>query len=102
MNQAKDLVQYLYATKNGEVIYETLDKMRNVGYSDADWAGKLVSRNSTSSYWFFLNERLGAISWNLKVEAEAAALFAATQELSLLRVRCRAWYKQFVTEFCPR
>ena len=68
--------------------------MRIIGYSDADWAGKIDSRKSTSGYCFFLNETSGAVSWHSKLqstvatstaEAEAAALFAATQELVFLR-----------------
>ena len=68
--------------------------MRILGYSDADWASKIDSRKSTRCYCFFLNETSGAISWNSKLqttvvtstaEAEAAALFAATQKLIILR-----------------
>ena len=68
--------------------------MRIIGYSDADWAGKIDSRKSTSDYCFFLNETSGAISWHSKLqstvamstaEAQAAALLAATQELVFLR-----------------
>ena len=68
--------------------------MKFIGYGDAEWAGKIDSRKSTSGYCFFLNETLGAISWHSKLqsivatstaEAEAAALFAATQELVVLR-----------------
>ena len=68
--------------------------MRIIGYSDADWAGKIDSRKSTSGYCFFLNETSGVISWHSKLqstvatstaEVEAAAFFAATQELVFLR-----------------
>ena len=76
------------------MIFEKADLIGIVGYSDADWAGKIDSRKSTSGYCFFLNETSGAISWNSKLqttvatstaEAETAALFAATQELIFLR-----------------
>ena len=63
-------------------------------FSDADWAGRVDDRKSTSGFCFFLNEKSGAISWNSKLqttvststaEAEAMSLFAASQELEFLR-----------------
>ena len=76
------------------MIYEKADQIRIVGYSDADWAGKIDSRKSTSGYCIFLNETSGALSWDSKLQttvatstadAEAAALFAATKEMIFLR-----------------
>ena len=64
-----------------------------VGYSDADWAGDLETRRSTTGYLFQLGG--GAISWNSKrqssvalstTEAEYMALSAATQEAIWLRM----------------
>ena len=84
----------LKSTKNRKLIYEKAEQMRIIGYSDADWAGKINSRKSTSGYCFFLNETSGAIRWHSKLQstvatstakAEAAALFAATQALVFLR-----------------
>ena len=86
-------MRYLKATKIRK-IYEKADQIRIVGYSDADWAGKIDSRKSSSGYCFFLNETSGAISWNSKLqttvptstaEAEAAAVFAPTEELIFLK-----------------
>ena len=93
-NQAKHVLRQLKATENRKLYCEKADKMRFVGYSDADCAGKIDSRKSTNGYCFFLNETSGAIIWKSKLqstvatstaEAEAAALFAATQELIFLR-----------------
>ena len=93
-NQAKHVLRHLKATKIRKLIYEKTDEMSIGGYSDAYWAGKIDSRKSTSVYCFFLNETSSAISWNSKLqrtvatsiaEAEATALFAATQELIFLR-----------------
>ena len=62
------------------------------GYSDADWAGDITSRKSTSGYSFQLGG--GIISWRSKrqnivalslTEAEYAALTLASQEAIWLR-----------------
>ena len=63
-----------------------------VGYSDADWAGDIQDRRSTSGNVFLLGG--GAITWSsrkqtsvalLTVEAEYLALSVATQEAIWLR-----------------
>ena len=62
------------------------------GYSDADWAGDITSRKSTSGYLFQLGG--GIISWRSKrqnivavssTEAEYIALTLASQEAIWLR-----------------
>ncbi|CEG41938.1 gag-pol polyprotein [Plasmopara halstedii] len=62
------------------------------GYSDADWAGDIESRRSTSGYAFMMSG--GVISWRSKkqrtvtfssIEAEYIALLKATQEANLLK-----------------
>ena len=62
------------------------------GYSDADWAGDVENRRSTSGYVFFVGE--GAVSWNSKrqqtvaqstMEAEYMAMNRCTREAIWLR-----------------
>ena len=68
-----------------------------IGYSDADWAGDIETRRSTSGYVFVLNS--GVISWISKkqrsvalssTEAEYMALSEATQE--------EVWLKSLMRE----
>ena len=63
-----------------------------VGYSDADWAGDIDNRRSTSGYTYYIGNSL--VSWSSKkqatvakssTEAEYVALSLATQESIWLR-----------------
>ena len=63
-----------------------------VGYSDADWAGDLDTRRSTSGTLFLMGD--GAVSWTSKAqpvvalsscEAEYIALSMATQEAAWMQ-----------------
>ena len=83
----KRILRYLQGTKTHGINYKPSDKIDFRGYSDADWAGDLADRKSTSGYVFML---LGApVSWGSKKqpsvslstsEAEYIALSLAIQE----------------------
>ncbi len=62
------------------------------GYSDADWAGDVNDRKSTSGYLFVISGAV--VSWKSRkqtcvalstAEAEYVALAGATQEAALMR-----------------
>ena len=83
----KRIMRYLRGTEELGLAYIRNREERFVGYSDADWAGDLDDRISTSGYIFQLS---GApISWRSKkqtcvalstAEAEYMALASAVQE----------------------
>ena len=63
-----------------------------IGYSDADWAGDMNDRKSTSGYLFMMSG--AAVSWKSReqtcvalstAEAEYIALASATQEATWMR-----------------
>ncbi|PKI69118.1 hypothetical protein CRG98_010473 [Punica granatum] len=51
---AKKVMRYLQGTKDYRLTYRHTDHLRVVGYSDADFAGCVDSRKSTSGYVFLL------------------------------------------------
>ena len=66
-----------------------------LGFSDADWAGDMISRRSTSDYAFIMSG--GCVSWKSKkqravalssTEAEYMTLSEATQEAVWLKAFC--------------
>ena len=88
----KRIMRYLKGTTNMGLMYSKNDCTNCVGYSDADWAGDVNDRKSTSGYLFKIS---GApVSWRSKkqscialstAEAEYMALSSAAQEATWLR-----------------
>ena len=58
---AKKVMRYLQGTKDYMLMYRQTDNLDLVGYSDADFAGCVDSRKSTSGYIFIMAG--GAVSW---------------------------------------
>ena len=82
----KHIMRYLNGVRNYGLLYDKEKVMDFIGYSDADWAGDLDDRRSTSGNLFKLSE--AAVSWRSKkscvalstAEAEYMALASAAQE----------------------
>ena len=91
----KRIMRYLKGTITCGLLYKNSTEL--VGYSDADWAGDLNDRKSTSGYVFKMSG--AAITWMSKkqtcvalstAEAEYMALSMATQEA--------IWLKRLLTD----
>ena len=122
LNAARHCIMYLHETKDKGLLYSSLGEKTNhiqlfqqrlwsskpvnkpLGYSDADWAGEVPGRKSTSGYVFMLNG--AAISWSSRTqsvvalsttEAEYYALCEATKE-ALHVQKMLAELKQVSTE----
>ena len=92
MTVAKRVLRYLKQTRDLNLTYVKNTPEAIIGYSDADWAGDVKDRRSTSGNVFLLGG--GAITWSSRiqcsvalstVEAEYMALSIATQEAIWLR-----------------
>uniref|UniRef100_A0AAV1T564 Polyprotein n=1 Tax=Peronospora matthiolae TaxID=2874970 RepID=A0AAV1T564_9STRA len=88
----KRVLRYIQGTKEYVIEYQATNNDKLHGYSDADWAGDVESRRSTSGYTFILNN--GCVSWRSKkqstvalssTEAEYMALSEAAQEAIWLK-----------------
>ena len=89
---AKRLLRYVKGTLELGLKFERSNNFELVGYSDADWAGDVDTRKSTSGYVFMLGQAV--VAWASKkqsvvalstTEAEYIALCSATQEAVWLR-----------------
>ena len=87
----KRILRYLKGTENHGLLFNPSNDTL-VGYSDADWAGDLDSRRSTTGYLFMIGGV--PVSWKSKrqptvalstAESEYMALSAACQEAIWLR-----------------
>jgi hypothetical protein len=92
LTAVKRILRYLKGTADLALKYQKSDHGMLIGYSDADWAGDLDDRHSTTGNLFLMEE--GAVSWLSKkqatvslstAEAEYVALSKATQEAVWLR-----------------
>ena len=88
----KRILRYLKGTLNFGLLYRKDGPTEFTGYSDADWAGDIDDRKSTSGYIFQIGGT--AVSWRSKkqscvalstAEAEYMALASAAQEAIWLR-----------------
>ena len=78
-------LRYLKGTPNYGLSYSRNDDINGalIGYSDADWAGDVNDRKSTSGYLFMMSG--AAISWkNLKTNV-CCSLYCG------MRLRCTGW-----------
>ena len=89
---AKRILRYLKGTLNLAIKYQRSESNMLIGYSDADWAGDLDDRHSTTGNLFLMAG--GPVNWLSKKqavvalstsEAEYVALSSATQEAMWLR-----------------
>lgn len=91
-NAVKRIFKYLKGTINFGIFYASGGTNKLIGYSDADHAGDIETRRSTSGYIFKLND--GIISWSSErqksvsistMEAEYIAASEASKELIWIR-----------------
>ena len=81
----KKALRYIQGTKDLMLTYKKYDNLKVIGYSDADFAGCVDAKKSTSGYIFTLAG--GAISWKSSkqtvtasstMQAEFVACYEAT------------------------
>ena len=61
-----------------------------VGFSDADYAGDILTRRSTTGYIFFLNG--GAVSWKSRLQPTVALSTAEAEYMALCSTTCEALF----------
>uniref|UniRef100_A0AAV1TQC8 Integrase catalytic domain-containing protein n=1 Tax=Peronospora matthiolae TaxID=2874970 RepID=A0AAV1TQC8_9STRA len=93
----KRIFRYLQGTKMHGICYKPSAKIAFRGYSDADWAGDLADRKSTSGYVFML---LGApVSWGSKKQPSVSLSTSEAEYIALsLAIQKGKWINRLLCE----
>ena len=93
---AKKVMRYLQGTKDYMLIFGYTDSLEVVGYSDADFAGCVDSRKSTSGYIFMLAD--GAVSWRSAKQSLIATSTMKADFVSCFEATSHGvWLKSFIS-----
>ena len=91
----KKVLHYLQGTKHYELMYKKYDSLEVIGYSDADHAGCVDGRRSTSGYVVTLAG--GAISWKSCKQSIATGSTMHAEFLACYEAIGQAvWLKNFI------
>lgn len=97
----KRIMRYLKGTINLGLQYEKGNSEECIGYSDADWAGDVQDRKSTSGYMFQMSGT--AVSWRSKKQSCVALSTAEAEYMALASAAQEAvWLKQLVEELTSK
>ena len=93
---AKKVMRYLQGTKDYMLTYRRVDHLEVIGYSDADFAGCLDSRKSTTGLIFLLAG--GTISWRSIKQKTTASFTMEAELLACYETSSQAiWLRNFIT-----
>jgi hypothetical protein len=93
----KRVLRYLQATPNHGLKFTREEGSRICGYTDADWAGDIESRRSTSGYVFMRNG--GCIRWESQKQRSVALSSTEAEYMALSEATKGAvWLKVFLGE----
>ena len=93
---AKKVMRYLQGTKDYMLMYRRTYSLEVIGYSDADFAGCVDSRKSTSGYIFKLDD--GAVSWRSAKQTLTATSTMEAEFVSCFEASSHGvWLKSFIS-----
>ncbi|XP_019264017.1 PREDICTED: uncharacterized protein LOC109241707 [Nicotiana attenuata] len=98
LNAAKRILRYLKGTQDLVLYYPSGDNFNLTGYADADYAGYLVDRKSTSGMAHFLGSCL--ISWGTRKQYSVALSTAEAEYVAVASCCAQLlWIKQQLEDF---
>jgi len=96
-NAIKQIFKYLLNTENLGILYQGHDISDIKGFSDADYAGDVETRRSTTGYLFTLAG--GAITWASKRQTTVSLSTTESEYISAsTAIKKSTWLNRFLTE----
>jgi hypothetical protein len=93
---AKHVMRYLKGTMDYGLSYDGDHDFTLIGYTDADWAGSVADRKSTSGCCFSL--RSAMISWQSRKQSSIALSTAEAEYIDACSASCEAiWLRKLLT-----
>jgi hypothetical protein len=94
---ATGVLRYVAGTASFGIIFKPGDSILE-GYADADYAGDIDTRRSTTGYVFLLNG--GTISWSSRLQATVAVSTAEAEYMSAAAaVKEALWLRKLLSDF---
>ena len=102
MNAVIQILQYLKSSPGKGLMFTRNHHLRVEGYTDADWAGNISDRKSTSGYFTFVGGNL--VTWRSKKQKVVALSSAEAEFRGMAKGICELlWLRKLLTEigFAP-
>lgn len=100
VNAVKRIFRYISGTADHGILYNANNDLKLHGYSDADYAGDVDSRRSTSGYCFMLGS--GIISWASERQKTVALSTTESEYIaSAQAVKELTWLNELLKELLP-
>jgi hypothetical protein len=96
------ILRYLKSSPRKRIMFTKNNHLKIDGYTDADWAGNIWDRKSTSSYFTFVRGNL--VTWKSKKQKVVALSSAEAEFRGMAEGLCELlWLKRLLTEigFAP-
>jgi hypothetical protein len=96
-NAAKRVLRYIQGTKDFGLLYKKTKNFVLGGFSDADFAGSIDDRASTSGY--LMNMGSTTVSWSCKKQATVATSTAEAEYISAWEATCEiVWLRRVLQD----
>ncbi len=102
MEAVTRILKYLKSSPGKGLMFSKNDHLEVEGYTDADWAGNISDRKSTSGYFTFVGGNL--VTWRSKKQKVVALSSAEAEFRGMAKGLCELlWLKRLLTEigFAP-
>lgn len=97
MDAVTRILRYLKSSPGKELMFSKNSHLIINGYTDADWAGNISDRRSTSRYFMFVGGNL--VTWRSKKQKVVALSSAEAEFRGMAKGLCELlWIKRLLTE----